>query len=94
MLDRLAVVTNARRAGFSLAEIRELLDGMTAGGEAGESWRTMALRKLPEVALLIRRFEVVRTLLEAMARLPVSGPPELCGTASRLRRNFPSPGYA
>lgn len=44
VLDRLVVITTACGAGFSLAEVRELLDGMTAGGALGESWRALASR--------------------------------------------------
>jgi MerR family redox-sensitive transcriptional activator SoxR len=76
VLDLLAVITTARRAGFTLAEVRELVDAMMAGGEAGEPWWTMALRKLPEVDLLIQRFEAVScALVRASRRLGASRGP-------------------
>lgn len=67
VLDRLTVITTARRAGFTLAEVAELLDGMTAGGAARDSWRAMAARKLPEIAGLIEQFRGMQRLLEAVA---------------------------
>lgn len=67
VLDRLVVISTARRAGFTLAEVRELLDGMTAGAAVGESWRALAARKLPEVDGLIERLEVARGLLRGVA---------------------------
>ncbi len=67
VLDRLVVITTARQAGFTLAEVGELLDGMTSGDAVSDSWRQMAARKLPEVDLLIERYEAVRRLLKAVA---------------------------
>ena len=66
-LDRLVVITTARRAGFTLGEVRELLDGMTAGTAPSDSWRAMATRKLPEVDALIERLQAVRLVLEGVA---------------------------
>src|SRR5215218_10440931 len=48
VLQRLAVIDLGRRAGFSIAEIRELLAG-TAAEAAAERWRGLAQRKLPEI---------------------------------------------
>jgi len=66
VLDLILVITNARRAGFTLAEVAELLGGMTAGSARG-SWRALALRKLPEVDGQLLRLEAVRTLLMAVS---------------------------
>jgi DNA-binding transcriptional MerR regulator len=67
VLDRLVVITTARRAGFTLAEVRDLLDSMTTGTAPSGSWRAMAARKLPEVDALIKRLGTVRLLLEGVA---------------------------
>lgn len=67
VLDRLVVIGAARQARFSIAEVRELLDGMSTGAGAGPAWRAMASRKLPEVDDLIRALDGVRTLLQAVA---------------------------
>lgn len=61
---RLALIKMAQRAGFSLAEIRELLDGADAGPGATRQWRELAARKLPELDQLV---ETVRRLREAVA---------------------------
>jgi MerR family redox-sensitive transcriptional activator SoxR len=63
VLQRLAVIDVAQRAGFSLAEIRELLDA--ADEPASQRIRALAARKLPEVEALIRRAEAMRRWLEA-----------------------------
>jgi MerR family transcriptional regulator, redox-sensitive transcriptional activator SoxR len=61
---RLGVVAIAQQAGFSLAEIRELLDGTDAGAPAGDTLRALAERKLPEIEALIARAEAMRAWLE------------------------------
>jgi MerR family transcriptional regulator, redox-sensitive transcriptional activator SoxR len=60
---RLAVIGIAQQAGFTLAEIRELLDGTDAGEPAGDTLRALAERKLPEVEALIARAEAMRAWL-------------------------------
>ena len=66
VLDRLVVITTARHAGFTLAEVRDLLDSM-ATGTTPSGWAAMAARKLPEVDALIKRLGTVRLLLEGVA---------------------------
>jgi MerR family redox-sensitive transcriptional activator SoxR len=63
VLQRLAVIDVAQRAGCSLEEIRELLDA--ADEPASQRIRALAARKLPEVEALIRRAEAMRRWLEA-----------------------------
>lgn len=60
---RLEVLDVAKRAGFSLDEIRVLLQSADAGTPAFESLRTLAARKLPEVEALIERAEAMRAWL-------------------------------
>ena len=67
VLDRLTVITSAQRAGLTLAEVGELLSGMTAGGGVQDSWRVMATRKLPEIEGLIEDFRGMQRLLEGLA---------------------------
>jgi MerR family redox-sensitive transcriptional activator SoxR len=66
VLQRLAVVAAAQRAGLSLGEIRELLDADDCGAVSGRL-REIAERKLPEVEALIERAQLVRSWLEAAA---------------------------
>jgi MerR family redox-sensitive transcriptional activator SoxR len=67
VIDLLVVITTARRAGFTLAEVRELLDGMSTGTAPSRSWRALAARKLLEVDGLIERLRAVRLVLEGVA---------------------------
>ena len=65
VLERLAVIATAQRAGLSLGEVRDLLDGVDAGEPAGERLQALARRKLPEVEALIAQAEAVRGWLQA-----------------------------
>lgn len=67
VLERLAVIGTAQRAGLTLDEIRDLLAGADAGEPVGERLRDLAERKLPEVEALIARAEAVRGWLLAAA---------------------------
>jgi MerR family redox-sensitive transcriptional activator SoxR len=49
VLDRLAVVSIAQQAGFTVAEIRMLLHGFSADAPPSERWRILAREKLTEV---------------------------------------------
>jgi MerR family redox-sensitive transcriptional activator SoxR len=63
-LNRLRVIDVAKRAGFSLDEIRVLLDASDKGEPAHGELRELADRKLPKVDELIGRLEAVRAWLE------------------------------
>lgn len=67
VLERLAVIGTAQRAGLTLEEVRDLLDGADAGEPVGDRLRALAERKLPEVEALIARAEAVRGWLLAAA---------------------------
>ena len=58
-LSRLGVIDVAKRAGFSLDDIRVLLDASDKGEPAHNRLQELAERKLPEVDELIRRAELV-----------------------------------
>lgn len=64
-VDRLGIVAVAQRAGFSLDEIRTLLEAADAGAPAHTQLRALAERKLPEVEALIGRAETMRGWLAA-----------------------------
>jgi MerR family transcriptional regulator, redox-sensitive transcriptional activator SoxR len=55
---RVALIRMAQQAGFTLAEIRELLDGGPRG--ATRQWRALAERKLPELDRLIETIQALR----------------------------------
>ncbi len=65
VLRRLEVIDLAKRAGFSLAEVRELLDASEEGVPASQRWQELAERKLPEVEALIHRARAMRRLLRS-----------------------------
>ncbi len=64
VLRRLAVIEVAKRAGFSLAEVRLLLDGFARDVSPSERWRTLAERKLRELDELSARIAAMRELLD------------------------------
>jgi MerR family transcriptional regulator, redox-sensitive transcriptional activator SoxR len=64
----LAVIDTAQRAGLNLDEIHLLLQASPTDGEATDRLRDVAERKLPELAALIERAELVRSWLEDAAR--------------------------
>jgi MerR family redox-sensitive transcriptional activator SoxR len=64
VLEVLAVVRFARRAGFSIAEIRTFLHGFPEGTPPSERWRWLAHQKLPEIEALIERALGTKRLLE------------------------------
>src|ERR687896_298344 len=63
-LDRLAVVRVAQQAGFTISEIRMLLDGFSEDTPPSERWRVLAREKLPEIEALVKRALGMKQLLE------------------------------
>ncbi len=66
VLVRIAVIDLARQAGFTLAQIRVLLDGVAAGAVPPQQWASLADEKLAEVDALIARAQAARELLAAL----------------------------
>jgi MerR family transcriptional regulator, redox-sensitive transcriptional activator SoxR len=64
VLDRLAVVRVAQQAGFTISEIRTLLNGYSEDTPPSERWRFLAEEKLPEVEALMERALGMKYLLE------------------------------
>ncbi len=65
VLDRLAVIQLAQRAGFSLEEIKLLMTGFSPQTPPSERWRVLARQKLPEVEALLARITTMKSVLEA-----------------------------
>ncbi len=61
VLDRLAVIACAQQAGFTIAEVRQLLGGED---EPSARWRALAEQKLREVDTIIEKAQATRRLLE------------------------------
>ena len=64
VLDRLAVVRVAQQAGFTISEIRTLLDGFSEDTPPSGRWRVLAQDKLPEAEALVERALGMKSLLE------------------------------
>jgi len=64
----LAVIDTAQRAGLTLDEIKALLSASPDDKSAIDRLREVADRKLPEIAALLERTELVRRWLESAAR--------------------------
>lgn len=63
VVRRLEVIGVAKDAGFSLEEVRALLDSIDRGEPAHEELRALAARKLPEMDALIERARAMRDWL-------------------------------
>ena len=64
----LALIHMAQDAGFTVAEIRVLMEGFAAETPASERWHALATAKLIEVDAMIARAERMRALLEQALR--------------------------
>jgi MerR family transcriptional regulator, redox-sensitive transcriptional activator SoxR len=64
VVDRLQVISMARELGFSLDDIRTLLNGFSVDTPPSVRWQKLALRKLPEVDAMLLRAGAVKRLLE------------------------------
>ena len=89
-MTRLGVIDVAKRAGFSLDDIRVLLSATDAGEPASAHLQELAERKLPEVQELIERAEIVRRWLET-ARGCGCESLDVCGLFSE-RDSLPAEG--
>jgi MerR family transcriptional regulator, redox-sensitive transcriptional activator SoxR len=63
-VDRLRVIRTARDLGFSLDDIRTLLNGFSVDTPPSARWQRLATRKLPEVKALMQRATAMERLLE------------------------------
>lgn len=67
-VDRLALISFAKNAGFSLDEIRVLLFGFPPEASAGVRWSQLAETKLAELDAMAQRIETMRAALRKIAR--------------------------
>jgi MerR family redox-sensitive transcriptional activator SoxR len=65
VLGRIYLIKLAQEAGFTLAETRMFLSGFPRETPPAQRWRTLAERKLREVAALEERVRKMRRLLES-----------------------------
>ena len=64
VIDRLRVIRLARELGFSLTDIRTLLNGFSTDTPPSERWQHLARRKLPEIDAIQQRATAMKRLLE------------------------------
>lgn len=64
VLTQLAIVRMAQNAGFTIEEIKTLVNGFPEDAPPAERWQEIAQRKLPEVDAMIRRLHTMRHVLE------------------------------
>ncbi len=64
----LAVIDAARRAGFTIAEIKFLFHGFRKGVPASLRWRRLARKKFDELNLQISQLKRMRDLLKKSVR--------------------------
>ena len=81
VLYRLAIVQQARLAGFSLNEIRTLFFGFQEGTRADVRWRRLADRKLAELTALEEQIMSMQDLLRKMKAGCHCKTLETCGKA-------------
>ncbi|MDP9474368.1 MAG: MerR family transcriptional regulator [Actinomycetota bacterium] len=61
-------IEGARRAGFTIREMRAFFDSFPAGADAGKCWRALAGRKLEEIDESILKLQEARSMLEEALR--------------------------
>lgn len=67
-LQQIEMVTLAKRAGFTLAEIRIILSGISDQAPPSEIWRRLASDKLPAVEQTLAEAQAMKKILEAGLR--------------------------
>jgi MerR family transcriptional regulator, redox-sensitive transcriptional activator SoxR len=76
VLGKLGFIGVAQSAGFKLAEIRELIDGVDSTAGMGEQMRTLSTRKLDEVEALLERTKAMKGWLEVAQECGCASPAE------------------
>lgn len=64
ILQRLAILQLAQKAGFTIREIDELFHGFAADAPPAERWQVLADKKLAELDAMIARAQQMKALLE------------------------------
>ena len=67
-VERLRIIDVAKRAGFSLDQVRTLLASVDRGAPVHEQLQVLASRKLPEVNALIERAQAMSDWLTAASQ--------------------------
>jgi MerR family transcriptional regulator, redox-sensitive transcriptional activator SoxR len=81
-LQQIEMVALAKRGGFSLAEIRIILSGLSNKTPPSEIWKKLASDKLPEVEQTLAEAQVMKGILEAGLRCECLGLEDCLANAS------------
>ena len=65
-VERLALISAAKEAGFTLDEIRRLVAGFREGTPASTRWTELATAKLADLEAMAQRIDAMRTLLKGL----------------------------
>ena len=76
VLGKLGFIGVAQSAGFKLAEIKELIEGVDSAGGMGEQIRVLSTRKLDEVEALLERTRAMKGWLEVAKECGCASPAE------------------
>jgi MerR family redox-sensitive transcriptional activator SoxR len=68
VFDSLALINLAHDAGFTVSETKFLMHGFDRATPPSQRWRSMAQRKLDEIAVRIARAEGMREVLQRLMR--------------------------
>jgi MerR family redox-sensitive transcriptional activator SoxR len=85
-VERLALISFAIDAGFSLDEIRKLLAGYRDDTPAGERWAELAAAKLAELDTMSLRIDAMRGALHRISRCGCQDLDQ-CARAIAAKRN-------
>ena len=64
VLQRLALIQTGQQAGFTLAELRILLDNVLGDESGNVEWHTLVARKLTEMGVRSQNIERMKRILE------------------------------
>src|SRR4051812_33802221 len=84
VLGKLGFIGVAQSAGFKLAEIKELIEGVDSAAGMGDQMRSLSIRKLDEVEALLEQTKAMKGWLEVAQQCGCASPDEC--------RLFPAPG--
>ena len=84
VLGKLGFIGVAQSAGFKLAEIKELIEGVDSADGMGDQMRSLSSRKLDEVEALLERTKAMKGWLDVAKECGCASPAE-CAL-------FPAPG--
>ena len=76
VLGKLGFIGVAQSAGFKLAEIKQLIDGVDSADGMGRQMRSLSTRKLDEVEALLERTKAMKGWLEVAKQCGCASPAE------------------